>query len=79
MSCINESKLNPITVGEIRLAFRSEEMWKLTLSAIQGGAHITRFEGVLLEDGSTLTLVIVWVWLGGEVEKFKEEDFIDVA
>ena len=72
-----EPELYQLQVGEHRFAFRSQELWQLTLSAIQGGARITRFEGVLLEDGSTLTLVIVWVWLNGEVEKFKQEDFIE--
>lgn len=68
-----------IQAGEYRLAFHSEDMRHLALAAIQGGARITRFEGTLLEDGYTLTSLIVWQWPNGEVEKIKEDDFLDVA
>lgn len=74
-----EPDLYRLQVGDHRLAFRSEDMWALALSAFQGGARITRFEGTLLEDGYILASLIVWVWLNGEVEKFKHEDFLDLA
>jgi hypothetical protein len=66
-------------IGECRLAFRSEDMWEVTLYAVEDGARITRFEGTLLEDGYTLASLIVWQWPNGEVEKVKEEDFLDVS
>lgn len=66
-------------IGECRLAFRSEGMWETLMYAIEdGSARITRFEGTLLEDGYTSVSVVVLQWPGGEVEKIKEDDFLDV-